>query len=61
MALISRMKWIRRPARGFTLVEVMILLVVIALLLVMAYPALLKIRQAKQDRDRAAAEAAAKP
>jgi type IV pilus assembly protein PilA len=38
----------RRFPRGFTLVEVMILLLIIALLLAMAIPALQKIRQAKQ-------------
>ncbi len=38
-----------RISRGFTLVEVMILLVIIALLLAMAIPALQKIRQAKQS------------
>jgi type IV pilus assembly protein PilA len=43
------MKPFRRPLGGFTLVEVMILLVIIALLLAMAIPALQKIRQAKQD------------
>jgi len=46
------MKWMRRSIRGFTLVEVMILLVIIALLLAMAIPALQKIRQAKQERDK---------
>jgi competence protein ComGC len=39
----------------------MILLVIIALLLAMAIPALHKIRQAKQERERAAAEGAAAP
>jgi len=48
-ALNFLMKPFRRPLGGFTLVEVMILLVIIALLLAMAIPALQKIRQAKQD------------
>ena len=61
MALIFPMKRIRRFVRGFTLVEVMILLVIIALLLAMAIPALQKIRQAKQERERAAAEGSAAP
>jgi prepilin-type N-terminal cleavage/methylation domain-containing protein len=39
----------RRLRRGFTLVEVMILLLIIAVLLVMAIPALQRIRQAKQQ------------
>jgi prepilin-type N-terminal cleavage/methylation domain-containing protein len=57
MAMIFFMKRMAKYARGFTLVEVMILLVIIALLLAMAIPALQKIRQAKQERDRAAVAA----
>jgi prepilin-type N-terminal cleavage/methylation domain-containing protein len=55
------MKPSRRPRRGFTLVEVMILLVIIALLLAMAIPALQKIRQAKQDHAPVPAPATATP
>ena len=44
------MKRMLRSIHGFTLVEVMILLIIIALLLAMAIPALQKIRQAKQER-----------
>jgi prepilin-type N-terminal cleavage/methylation domain-containing protein len=44
------MKRMHRSIHGFTLVEVMVLLVIIALLLVMAIPALQKIRQGKQER-----------
>jgi len=39
-----------RPVRGFTIIEVVILLLIIALLLAMAIPALQKIRQAKLER-----------
>jgi len=42
-----------RPVRGFTVIEVVVLLLIISLLLAMAIPALQKIRQAKQDRERA--------
>ena len=51
----------RRPrfSSGFTLVEVLILLVIIALLLAMAIPALKKIQQAKGEREKPAAEGAA--
>jgi competence protein ComGC len=48
-----------RIAGGFTLVEVIILLLIIALLLVMAIPALQKIRQARQERANPTPEAAA--
>jgi type IV pilus assembly protein PilA len=51
------MKRVRELIRGFTLVEVIILLLIIALLLAMALPALNKIRQVKQDRDKANAAA----
>jgi type IV pilus assembly protein PilA len=51
------MKRVRELIRGFTLVEVIILLLIIALLLAMALPALNKIRQVKQDRDKAGAAA----
>ena len=44
----------RRCIRGLTLVEVMIGLVIIALLLTMAIPALQKIRQGKKARNEAA-------
>lgn len=54
------MKRMSKSIRGFTLVEVMILLLIIGLLLAMAIPAL-KIRQAKHDRDQAAAENGALP
>ena len=57
MQFILSMK--RKLTRGFTLVEVIILLVIIALLLAMAIPALQKIRRAKQERDKASMEAAA--
>ena len=50
-----------RRNSGFTLVEVLILLVIIALLLAMAIPALLKIQQAKREREKPAAEGAAAP
>jgi len=43
------MKRMLRSIHGFTLVEVMILLIIIALLLAMAIPALQKIRQGKQE------------
>ena len=56
MQFIFAMKRIRRLIRGFTLVEVIILLVIIALLLTMAIPALHKIRRAKQERDKASME-----
>ena len=57
------MNRMHRSIHGFTLVEVMILLVIIALLLAMAIPALQKIRQAKQEHDRApdSASAPARP
>ena len=51
----------RRFIRGFTLVEVMILLVIIAILLAMAIPALMRIRQAKQERDKAADQTMSAP
>ncbi|MGD1031564.1 MAG: prepilin-type N-terminal cleavage/methylation domain-containing protein [Opitutaceae bacterium] len=44
------MKRMREYIRGFTLVEVIILLLIIALLLAMALPALQKVRQAKWER-----------
>jgi type IV pilus assembly protein PilA len=55
------MKRMGRRIRGVTLVEVMIILVIIALLLAMAIPALQKIKQGKHDREKAAAEAEAVP
>ncbi len=55
------MRRMRNLIRGFTLVEVMILLLIIALLLAMAIPALQKIRQAKQEHEKAAAEGPVRP
>jgi len=56
------MKRMLRSIRAFTLVEVMILLLIVALLLAMAIPALQKIRQAKQEHLAAdPASAPAKP
>lgn len=49
MGLVGGMKRLTRACRGFTLVEVMILLIIVALLLAMAIPALQKIRQSKAD------------
>jgi|GEM_PF-728301 type II secretory pathway pseudopilin PulG len=49
MQFFKSMKRIR-PVRGFTIIEVVILLLIIALLLAMAIPALQKIRQAKLER-----------
>jgi len=49
MQFFKNMKRIR-PFRGFTIIEVVILLLIIALLLAMAIPALQKIRQAKMER-----------
>ena len=51
----------RKFIRGFTLIEVMILLLIVALLLAMAVPALQKIHQAKQEHEKAAAEHGARP
>ena len=53
------MKGARGLRRGFTLVEVMVLLVIIAFLLAMAIMALQKIRQTHQEK--AAAPAGAVP
>jgi prepilin-type N-terminal cleavage/methylation domain-containing protein len=50
-----------KRTRGFTLVEVMILLLIIALLLAMVIPALQKIKQAKADKAVPAAATPAKP
>jgi prepilin-type N-terminal cleavage/methylation domain-containing protein len=44
------MKVARGLRRGFTLVEVMVLLVIIAFLLAMAIMALQKIRQTRQEK-----------
>jgi prepilin-type N-terminal cleavage/methylation domain-containing protein len=54
---ISVMKGVRGRRRGFTLVEVMVLLVIIAFLLAMAIMALQKIRQAHQEKAIAPASA----
>jgi prepilin-type N-terminal cleavage/methylation domain-containing protein len=56
---ISVMKGVRGLRRGFTLVEVMVLLVIIAFLLAMAIMALQKIRQAHQEKAIAPAAATA--
>jgi type IV pilus assembly protein PilA len=53
------MKRMLRSVRAFTLVEVMILLLIVALLLAMAIPALQKIQQAKAEH--AANDSAASP
>jgi type II secretory pathway pseudopilin PulG len=53
------MKRVRELIRGFTLVEVIILLLILILLVAMAYPALNRIRQAKQERENATKESAA--
>jgi prepilin-type N-terminal cleavage/methylation domain-containing protein len=56
---ISRMQAMRGLRRGFTLVEVMVLLVIIAFLLAMAIMALQKIRQTHQEKAVAPASAPA--
>jgi prepilin-type N-terminal cleavage/methylation domain-containing protein len=53
------MKGMRGLRRGFTLVEVMVLLVIIAFLLAMAIMALQKIRQSHQEKAVAPATATA--
>jgi prepilin-type N-terminal cleavage/methylation domain-containing protein len=53
------MKGVRGLRRGFTLVEVMVLLVIIAFLLAMAIMALQKIRQSHQEKAVAPAAATA--
>jgi hypothetical protein len=57
-AEISGMKRMRLSRGGFTLVEVLVLLVIIAFLLAMAVMALQKIRQGRQDKAPAPAAAA---
>jgi type IV pilus assembly protein PilA len=44
------MKTINKSAKGFTLVEIMIVVVIIGLLAAMAIPAFQKVRQASQDK-----------
>ena len=44
------MKNIRKSNQGFTLVEIMIVVVIIGLLAAMAIPAFQKVRQASQDK-----------
>jgi Tfp pilus assembly protein PilX len=56
---ISRMQRASRPRGGFTLVEVLVLLVIIAFLLAMAVMALQKIRQGRQEKAPAPAAAPA--
>jgi prepilin-type N-terminal cleavage/methylation domain-containing protein len=53
------MKGMRGRRRGFTLVEVMVLLVIIAFLLAMAIMALQKIRQTHQEKAAVSGAAAA--
>ena len=44
------MKTINKSAKGFTLVEIMIVVVIIGLLAAMAIPAFQKVRQSSQDK-----------
>ncbi|MDD3180244.1 MAG: prepilin-type N-terminal cleavage/methylation domain-containing protein [Opitutaceae bacterium] len=44
------MKTLNRSAKGFTLVEIMIVVVIIGLLAAMAIPAFQKVRQSSQDK-----------